>query len=104
MSADFPDEIVDFVKELKDVTITRLPNKAAFECELSKPLAEVTWLKDGQPISKKDKRYDIIAEGTKHKLVVRDLEGRDEGDYKVVAKNNSSKASLAIHGMCTYFV
>jgi hypothetical protein len=94
----FAEEIIDFIRPLTDVKITKLPNSATYECELSKALDEVTWLKDGQPITKKDKRYQIIASGTVHKLVVKDLDGRDEGEYTVVAKSNKSKATLAING------
>lgn len=59
--------------------------------------AKVEWLKNDRPIKKGDK-YDIIVSGKVHKLVVKDVDGKDEGDYSIVFKNKTSNAKLIVEG------
>ena len=59
--------------------------------------AQVTWYFEDQPI-RRNYKYDPVVEGRVHRLVIKDVEGKDEGKYTIIAKNNKSSASLSING------
>ena len=92
----FAEEVIEFVKELQDLYVTKLPSSETFECELNKPNVQVTWYRKDQPI-KRSHKYDVIAEGRTHQLVVKDVEGKDEGEYSIIAKNARCEAKMTIH-------
>ncbi len=77
--------------------ITRLPSNASFECEVSKPHMQVQWYKEEQPL-RKGHKYDISSAGKLHRLDIRDVDGKDEGEYSIIAKNNRSRAHLSVQG------
>ena len=77
--------------------VTSVGTDAVFECEISKSNAKVQWLKDGQEISAND-IYDIEAEGRIHRLKVRSVEGKHQGDYAIVVKGHRSVAKLSVEG------
>ena len=91
------EELVEFRRPLADVKVTKLPGSITLECEVSKSRLQPQWLKDDKPI-RPSKKYDIVSDGCTHKLVIRDVDGMDEGDYKVMLKNSSSSANLSIQG------
>ena len=91
------EEQMYFIRELEDMKITKLPKNIMFECEINKPHVQVQWYKDDQPIRKSHK-YDIISDGKIHRLEVKDADSKDEGEYSIIAKNNKSRARLAIQG------
>ncbi|CAH2049873.1 unnamed protein product, partial [Iphiclides podalirius] len=57
-----------------------------------KPNPDITWYKDGQPISPSDK-YGIKRDGEVCCLYVRDLKPEDAGRYKCLAKNREGEAT-----------
>ena len=90
------EEPVVFVKKLEDVTCDVLPGKACFECELNKAFVNVKWFKNGKEISLDDSKYDIVRDGTKHYLYVKDVDGgRDEGEYTIVIQGPHEKKCMA---------
>ncbi|XP_068626397.1 obscurin [Battus philenor] len=56
------------------------------------PRPEVTWFRDGKPLSPSDK-YGVKRDGEACCLYVRDLTPEDAGLYKCVAKNKEGEAS-----------
>ncbi|ESO04850.1 hypothetical protein HELRODRAFT_78458, partial [Helobdella robusta] len=90
-----------FEKQLEDQRVTEIPSEATFDCLLAEENAKVEWFKNDRPIKKGDK-YDIIVSGHVQKLVVKDVEGKDEGEYSVVFKNKTSSAKLIVEGNCNY--
>ena len=94
----FTEEPIEFVRELKEQTVTEIPGTATFECELSKAGLRVQWLKGDEPISSGDK-YDITADGTVHRLVVRDVTGDDVNTYTATVRGKTSSAPLAVEGL-----
>ncbi len=77
--------------------LTKLPGTATFEAELTIPDLEVQWLRNEVPI-KRSERIKMTSDGGRHKLVISDVEDKDEGEYTLVAKNSRSSALLTIQG------
>ena len=59
---------------------------------------QVQWYKEEQPI-RKGHKYDIMSQGKIHRLDVKDVDGKDEGEYSIIAKNNRSRARLRVEGI-----
>ena len=55
------------------------------------------WLRDGEQITVAD-GYDIVVDGTKHKLVIRRASLDDEAEYTVMVGNNESSTLLLVEG------
>jgi hypothetical protein len=91
------EEVIKFVRELEDITVKRLPNTATFECELNKARLPVTWYKDGERI-RPGRHFDTIEEGAVHKLIIKNIESEDDGQYLCECKRVRSKAQLNVHG------
>jgi len=89
------EESVAFVRQLENQKITKILDTVTFECELSQEGATVDWMKGDKTLKKGDK-YDIIVRGAVHRLVVKEAEGKDAGDYSVVFKKKTSKATLTV--------
>ncbi|CAH1802739.1 unnamed protein product, partial [Owenia fusiformis] len=88
------EEPVEFIRKLEDQDVTEIPGTATFECELSKEVP-VQWFRHDKPITAGDK-YDIIAEGRVHRLIVKNVNGDDEADFHVTARGKKSTAGLFI--------
>ena len=71
-------ESIDFLRPLTPQKVTRIGDDATFECEISKPNARATWLKDGMDILP-DKKYDISVVGGVHRLTIRSADSIDVG-------------------------
>lgn len=59
------------------------------------------WFFNNQPLTASDK-YEMESKGVIHRLKVKDVDGRDEGDYKVAVRGKTSEAGLFVEGV--YFV
>jgi hypothetical protein len=78
------EEPIVFVKKLEDVICTQIPDTVKFECELNKTNVNVNWLKDGRPIIMDyGDKYDCVREGTKYYLIIKKVDGTDEGTYTI---------------------
>ena len=93
----FPEEHIEFVRSLKDITVTKLPSKVTFECEVSRLRLAVQWFKDEQPI-RQSRKYDISSDGGVHRLTLNTVETMDEAEYTVRVKSIKSSANLCIQG------
>uniref|UniRef100_A0A8C4S578 Titin n=1 Tax=Erpetoichthys calabaricus TaxID=27687 RepID=A0A8C4S578_ERPCA len=81
----------DFTAHLQDQTVTEFED-AVFTCQLSKEKASVKWYKNGREIR------EGPSEGKVHRLQVCDIKPRDQGEYKIIAKDKDAKAKLELAG------
>lgn len=91
-------EDVEFVRKLQDLKVTQIPGRVQFECEVSRRDVEVTWMKGSKVIRLSDGKYELIKEGRIHQLVIKEVDGRDDGEYRVECRNKCSRALLSVHG------
>lgn len=68
-----------------------------FEVELNKDRVEVKWMRNNMVIVQGDK-YQMISEDKVHRLQVCEIRPRDQGEYKVVAKDKDARAKLELAG------
>lgn len=71
--------------------------KAEFVCTISKESFEVQWKRDDKTLESGDK-YDIIADGKKRVLVVKDATLQDMGTYVVMVGAARAAAHLTVIG------
>lgn len=74
--------------------------KAQFVCSVSKDTYEVKWLKGDIELQSDDK-YEIITEGKKRVLVVKNCELKDEGGFVVLIGTTRASADLTVLGTCS---
>lgn len=67
-------------------------------CELDDERGDVQWFKDGKEI-KPDKRLQMIKEGRKRKLVIKDAKVTDAGAYKCTTNADETNAEILINYM-----
>lgn len=97
MSSRPTEESVSFVRQLEDRKTKTIPETVTFECELSVDGAAVEWLKGDRTLKKSDK-YELVVRGTVQRLVIKDADGKDAGDYSVVFRKKTSRATLTVEG------
>ncbi|KAJ3592471.1 hypothetical protein NHX12_007598 [Muraenolepis orangiensis] len=88
--------VVEFTKHLKDLKVTE-KKRANFECEVSEPNVQVTWMKDGQELEMSD-RHKMTSEKFLHRLILPSVRLSDSGEYTVVAGSSMSKGHLGVEG------
>ncbi|XP_042333179.1 obscurin isoform X7 [Sceloporus undulatus] len=86
---------VKIIKPLVDIKAQH-KDAVTFECELSRPNAEVKWRKDGTEL-RPNKKFGIISRGTKRSLTIHKCEYEDQGKYMCDAVDDKSIAVLEIH-------
>lgn len=78
----------------QDVTMT---------CETSKPEQPVVWCKDGAEIEATDSgKYQIVGDGRRHSLVIKDAEICDSGKYTAHTGDEETKATICVEGSLFY--
>jgi titin len=79
---------------------------AVFECELNKPLKQMLWFKSNvQHIIPSDKyQIESFANGHIHRLTVRDVILRDDGEYTASTGLNTSQARLTVEPLMPIFI
>lgn len=87
---------VEITKPLEDQRAT-LGEHATLSCELSRAGTSVRWLKDGKAI-RKSQKYDLLSEGTRAVLVVREASIKDSGEYTCETETSKSTARLLVEG------
>ena len=99
---------MDFIRPLGNQEITSLPSDVTFECELSDGDAtDVIWSKGSKVIKAVSDRekYEVTREGATHKLVVKNVDSNDVGEYSIECNGKTSKAKLDVkcmyHLICT---
>ncbi len=73
-----------------------------FEAELNKDRVEVKWMRNNIIIVQGDK-YQMISEGKIHRLQVCEIKPRDQGEYRIIAKEKDARAKLELAGMIQCF-
>lgn len=71
-----------------------------FEVELNKDRVEVKWMRNNMIIVQGDK-YQMISEGKVHRLQVCEIRPRDQGEYRIIAKDKDARAKLELAGTST---
>lgn len=67
-------------------------------CELDDDGGDVTWFKDGEEIKPDDnKRIQLVKDGRKRKLVIKNSSVTDAGQYSCVSNADQTKAELVIN-------
>lgn len=92
----FPELAAEFISKPQNVEILE-GEKAEFVCSLSKESFAVQWKRDDKTLESGDK-YDIIADGKKRILVVKDATLQDMGTYVVMAGAARAAAHLTVIG------
>lgn len=93
-----PEAPAEFAKPLEDQTVEEEAT-AELECEVSRENAEVTWYRDGQEI-RKTKKYDMVVDGRKRKLIIYDCTLDDSRTYTCDAKHFKTSAFLSVERKC----
>ena len=94
-------EAIIFTRDLKDIKLTKGGQKnVTLECEISKPGLRLDWYLGKKKLRRGDK-YDIIADGTVHKLVLEEVEEELAGEYTAVYENLETTGKLSIESKCT---
>ncbi|XP_039260669.2 myomesin-1-like isoform X1 [Styela clava] len=89
---------VVFVECPEDIYINR-GETASFSCTLTRDDAKVTWSKNGVEISESDERYEIISDGNKRNLVLKNCAVNDVASYTVAGFGGSFTAHLVVDGV-----
>ncbi|KAK7798725.1 hypothetical protein U0070_000242 [Myodes glareolus] len=92
---------VEITKPLEDQRAT-LGEHATLSCELSRAGTSVRWLKDGKAI-RKSQKYDLLSEGTRAVLVVREASLKDSGEYTCETEASKSTARLLVEEKANRF-
>ena len=70
-----------------------------FNCKLSKPCKNVTWMRDGKPIQTTDRKYKISSDGTSCQLTLPKCDKTDSGKYTIKVNGTSSSRRLTVNGV-----
>lgn len=65
-------------------------------CELDDPLGEVKWLKDGKEIKLDSKLLEIINDGRKRKLIIKDAKLADAGQYTCMSNADKTQGDVTM--------
>lgn len=85
---------VEFTKPLEDQAVEEEAT-ITLECEVSRENAEVCWFREGQEI-RKTKKYEMIVDGRKRKLVIHDCSPDDAKMYTCDAKEFKTSCFLEV--------
>ena len=66
-------------------------------CEVSKPNQTVKWFMDTKEL-KPDDRHQIVVEGTKHTLIINDVQLGEEAEYTATIAKETTSAPLWVEG------
>lgn len=92
----FPELAAEFISKPQNLEVLE-GEKAEFVCSISKENFEVQWKRDDKTLEPGDK-YDIIADGKKRILVVKDATLQDMGTYVVMVGAARAAAHLTVIG------
>ncbi|XP_058876960.1 obscurin-like [Acipenser ruthenus] len=85
---------VKIVKPLRD-KIAIEKHRCIFECQVSRPNAQVKWYQKGKEIHASTK-YEMESQGEYRKLVINDVEFKDEDTYTCDAIDDKTSAKLLV--------
>ncbi|KAF7659758.1 hypothetical protein LDENG_00293770, partial [Lucifuga dentata] len=93
---------VSFITPLADVHVYE-KDEARFELEISCEPKSFRWLKGSQELSNNEK-FELLADGTRHGLVVKSARYEDEAKYMFEAEDKRTSAKLTIKGIRLEFI
>ncbi len=86
---------------MEDVTVEK-DQAVTLACELSKPGQKVKWLKNGKPLTMKDKnRYKVTADGVTHTLVIPKSEMDDTAEFTCSLNGTKTTSKVTVKGKYT---
>jgi len=81
---------------------TKEEESVTLMCELSKAMETVSWMKNGKPLTLKEKnKYKISVDGTKHTLVIPKSETGDSANFSCSVKDIKTIGKVDIKGTQT---
>jgi hypothetical protein len=95
----FTEAPIEFTKPLQDQEVKKIPGRATFECEVTKPDVEVEWFKAGVQLERSSK-YKMETISKTQRLVISDVSDEDDDDYvcKIKGKDTKTSAALIVEG------
>lgn len=84
-----------FTKILKSARLIE-KDTLTLACELNDARGEVKWLKNGEELQS-DKRLEIIKDGRKRKLIIRDAKVSDSGEFSCVSNADKTNAEITVN-------
>ncbi|XP_019626955.1 PREDICTED: titin-like [Branchiostoma belcheri] len=94
-------ELVDFCPGLEDQYAVEQDAQAQFSCKMTQPDAEATWYRSDEKIENSEK-YEIIADGYDHTLIIKDIHLRDETSYSCASKHRKTTAKLFVEALIDF--
>jgi len=86
-----------FVEGLTD-TSALTTQDVTLSCTLSKDDVQLVWKKNGQEIKPDGKKYEVVCDGTVHRLVIHDLQLDDDAEYQCCFGDDLSSCKLHVEG------
>jgi hypothetical protein len=92
--------------QIVEESSSTISNNAIFECELNKPLKQMLWFKSNvQHLIPSDKyQIESFANGLIHRLTIRNVILRDDGEYTASTGLNTSQAKLTVEPLMPIFI
>lgn len=87
----------EFVRKLQDFEVKER-DVAILEVEITSETAEVTWQKDGEPLSPREDKLEFVNEGNVRKLFIRMTSVHDEGEYTCSLPDEECSAEVIVVG------
>ncbi|XP_066264194.1 obscurin-like [Branchiostoma lanceolatum] len=97
----FVEAFVDFCPGLEDQYAIEQDAQAQFSCKMTQPDAEATWFWNEQKIEKSEK-YEILADGYEHTLIIKDISLKDELSYSCASKHRKTTAKLFVEALVDF--
>ena len=72
-----------------------------FNCEITQSGIDIVWLRNGQPLSLTEGRYQITSKNCSYYLVIPNVTTDDVGEYTIKAGEIQSTAVLTVNGWYT---
>lgn len=90
---------VDFVIKIQEIKAEERED-ALFECVLTHPLPNITWMGKGN-ILEDGEKYNLTMSDHKliHRLLIKDCQMLDKGIYSAMVGNTSCNAWLVVEGI-----
>ena len=86
-----------FVEGLQD-TEALVSQDVTLACTVSKDDVQVTWRKNGQEIKPDGKKYEVLVDGSVHRLVIHDAQLDDDAEYQCCFGDDVSSCKLHVEG------
>lgn len=94
-TVDVIEKVPQFVKTIDDFEVKETET-AILEVEITSDTADVTWLKDGQPLKEVPDKITFVKEGKVRKLLIKSSSVSDEGDYTCQLAEEACTAEVSV--------